>query len=325
MAVVKDVATDPRIEYTKEAIAEGIKSMLSVGLMIRNEPIGALSVYIDRHRLFAEEQIQIFKGIANEAAAVIERARLYEEYIENQLIEQELSIAAEVQVNLMPREKPQFPGIELAVRNIPSRIIGGDFYDFIPFDESHMGIVIADVSGKGIPGAILMASARATLRAYLEEPHSVKGVITKLNRVLCRDTRSEQFVSLFYGMLDIKEQTITYVNAGHNSPILLRNHEKSFLEEGGPILGFLEDAPYEERELQLLAGDVVLFYTDGITEAEREGEYFGVRRLLKLVRADMSKSPEEMVEKVLEEVAKFSSNAPQVDDKTIIILKRESI
>ncbi|MGB9595894.1 MAG: PP2C family protein-serine/threonine phosphatase, partial [Candidatus Poribacteria bacterium] len=186
VAIVYDAPTDPRFEYTEHAIKEGIKSMLIVGLIIQGKPIGALSVYTDRHYIFSKEQIQIFKGIANEAASVIEKAILYEERIERQRIEQELSAAAKIQENLMPRTIPKISGFQISAKNIPSQLVGGDFYDFIPFGQSHLGMVIADVSGKGIPGAILMASARASLRAYLEDPHSVKDVITKLNRVLCR-------------------------------------------------------------------------------------------------------------------------------------------
>jgi sigma-B regulation protein RsbU (phosphoserine phosphatase) len=290
--------------------------------MIRNEPIGALSVYTDRHHLFTRDQIRIFKGIANEAAAVIERATLYKTHMEGQRVEQELATAAKIQANLMPQENPQLPSYKVAARNIPSRVVGGDFYDFILFDESHVGIVIADVSGKGIPGAILMASARASLRAYLEDPHSVGGVVTRLNRVLCRDTQLEQFVSLFYGMLDIPERTFTYTNAGHNPPVLLRDNERILLHEGGAILGVLQDSPYEERKTQLLRGDLVLFYTDGITEAERNDKCFGEERLLKLVQTNMSKDPDRIVEEVLQKVAEFSNESPQSDDRTIIVLKK---
>lgn len=323
VAIVDDIATDPRFEYTEQGAVEGIKSMLSVGLMIRGDAIGALSVYTARRRAFTEEQIQIFKGIANEVAAVIERALLYEECIENQRMDQELATAASIQANLMPQENPKLAGYQIAAENIPSRMVGGDFYDFISFDESHLGIIIADVSGKGIPGAILMASARASLRAYLEEPHGVGSAITKLNEVLCRDTRPDQFVSLFYGILDVEDETFTYVNAGHNPPILFRGHEKTEMQEGGPILGVLQDAQYPQEKIQILPGDVVLFYTDGITEAARDNDYFGVERLMELVEKDMSASPEDMVKYVLETVSEFSNNSPQSDDRTIIVLKKE--
>jgi len=325
VAAVRDVASDPRFEYTEEAVKEGIKSMLSVGLMLRGEPIGALSVYTDRHCTFTSDQIRIFKGIANEAAIVVERAKLYEESMENQRIERELATAAEIQANLMPRENPKLRGYEIAARTLPSHMIGGDFYDFIPFDESHLGIVIGDVSGKGIPGAILMASARASLRAYLEDPHTVKEVITRLNRVLHRDTQSDQFVSLFYGMLDAQEATLTYTNAGHNAPILLREHERILLKEGGSILGILEEASYGEGKIQLLPSDVVIFYTDGITEAERGDESFGEERLTELVRTNTYESPGELLERVLGEVARFSDSPPQSDDRTIIVLKKAAL
>ncbi|MFC1712237.1 SpoIIE family protein phosphatase [Candidatus Poribacteria bacterium] len=323
VAIVDDVAEDPRLEYIEEAVAEGIVSMLSVGLVIRGETVGTLSVYTAQRHAFGRDQIRIFKGIANEASAVIERALLYEECIESQRMEQELDTAASIQTNLMPQEYPRLPGYQIAARNIPSRMVGGDFYDFITFDESHMGMVIADVSGKGIPGAILMASARASLRAYLEEPHSVESVITRLNNVLCRDTQPDQFVSLFYGMLDIEEEIFTYVNAGHNPPILFRDHEKILMEEGGPILGVLQDASYQVEEVKLLAGDVLLLYTDGITEAERGGEYFEVERLMELVEADMSRVPEELLDNILEVVSEFGSDSRQTDDRTLIVLKKE--
>ncbi len=323
VAIVDDVAAEPRLEYTEAAVAEGIKSMLSFGLIIRGETIGALSVYTAQRHTFSRDQIRIFKGIANEASAVIERAFLYEECIENQRMEQELDTAASIQTNLMPQENPKMVGYQIAAKNIPSRMVGGDFYDFIPFDESHLGIVIADVSGKGIPGAILMASVRASLRAYLEEPHSVEAVITRLNNVLCRDTRSDQFVSLFYGMLDVEEEVFTYVNAGHNPPILFRDHEKIQMEEGGPVLGVIQDASYRKAEVQLLAEDVLLFYTDGITEAERGGEYFGVERLMELVEANISSGTEELMNNILEVVSKFGSDSQQTDDRTLIVLKKD--
>lgn len=320
--MVDDVVTDPRFEYTEEAIREGIKSMLSVGLMVRDKPIGALSIYTAHHRVFTRDQIRIFKGIANEAAAVIERAKLYEERIEKQRIEQELNTAAEIQSNLMPTVNPSLAGFELAARSIPSRTIGGDFYDFISFDESHLGIVIADVSGKGIPGAILMASARASLRAYLEDPHEIKDVIAKLNRILCRDTRKEQFVSLFYGMIDTQDGTITYVNAGHNAPILLRDHDYISLREGGLVLGVLEDASYEAGKIQIAEGNILLFYTDGITETVRDSEYFGRERLLELLRNNINKHPAEILESIFNGITEFSVNSPQSDDRTVVVLKK---
>jgi len=320
--MVDDVATDPRFEYTEAAIREGIKSMLSVGLIARDKQIGALSIYTSHRRAFTKDQVRIFKGIANEAAAVIERAKLYEEQIENQRTEQELATAAKIQSNLMPAENPSLAGFELAARNVPSRTVGGDFYDFIFFDEFHLGIVIADVSGKGIPGAILMASARASLRAYLEDPHEIKDIIARLNRVLFRDTQKEQFVSLFYGMVDTQDCTITYVNAGHNIPVLLRDHDHILLHEGGLVLGVMENASYDEGMIQIAEGDLLLLYTDGITEAARGDEYFGEERLMKLLQSNIQKHPAEILESIFNRIAEFSGNSPQSDDRTVVVLKK---
>ena len=322
VAVVDAIAADPRFEYTESAAREGLKSMLSVGLTIQGKTIGALSIYTAQNHVFTRDQIQVFKGIANEAAAVIERAELHEERLENQRMEQELAMAAKIQNNLMPYEDPVIPGYEIAAKNVPSRVIGGDFYDFVLFDESHIGIVIADVSGKGIPAAILMASARASLRAYLKDPHCVGEVMTELNHVLCRDTRSEQFVTLFNGMLDIEDGTMAYVNAGHNAPILIRDHECISLDKGGPILGILDSASYEEGAVHVSEGDILLFYTDGITEAERNGRHFGERRLLQLIRSNVRKHTAELLETIFGSVAEFSGNVPQSDDRTAIVLQK---
>lgn len=321
VAIVYDAPTDPRFEYSKEAFNEGIKSMLIVGLLIQDKPIGGLAVYTDRHYHFSQGQIQIFKGIANEASSVIEKAILYDERVKRQQIEQELAAAAKIQANLMPQIIPKARGCQIAARNIPSKMIGGDFYDFIAFGESHLGIVIADVSGKGIPGAILMASARATLRAYLEDPHTVKDAITNLNRVLCRDTQSDQFVTLFYSILHLHEGALTYTNAGHNPPILFRGGEVFFLQKGGMILGVLPNMTYEEEKLQLKKGDIIIFYTDGITEASRGDVYFGVERLLEIVKNNMSLSAEEIMEKILVNISKFVRDSSEGDDTTIIVLK----
>jgi sigma-B regulation protein RsbU (phosphoserine phosphatase) len=321
VAIIYDVPTDPRFEYSKEASNEGIKSMLIVGLLIQDKPIGGLSVYTDRHYHFSQGQIQIFKGIANEAAAVIEKARLYEERVQRQRIEQELAAAAKIQANLMPQEIPYIRECQIAAKNIPSKMIGGDFFDFVDFGESHLGLVIADVSGKGIPGAILIASTRATLRAYLEDPHTVKEVVTNLNRVLCRDTQSDQFVTLFYGMLDISERTLTYTNAGHNPPILFRKGERIFLQEGGMILGVIPTAIYQEGILHLKKNDVIVFYTDGVTESSRNDTYFGVDRLSEIVRDNISLNAEEIMDKILKNIDSFADNRLEGDDTTIIVLK----
>lgn len=318
---VYDVATDPRFEYTEEAIEEGIKSMLSIGLLVNGKPIGALSVYTDKNQYFSKWQIQTFKGIANEAAAVIERAMLYAEHMKATQIEQELSIAAAMQARLMPQELPKIPNFEISAKNIPSRAVGGDFYDFVPIGDNHYAIAVADVSGKGIPGAILMASARASWRAYLEDPHSVSMTMSKMNHVLYRDTEPDQFVTMFYGMLDVDDKTLTYTNAGHNPAILLRNDETLILSEGGLILGAFPNSTYEERVIQLRPGDVLLLYTDGVIEAERQEEYFGLERLIEVLKSSLSQPADEIINQILNAVEQFKEQDYYNDDTTLVCIK----
>lgn len=238
-----------------------------------------------------------------------------------QRIEHELVTAAKIQSHLIPNKIPQFSSYKIAARNIPSEVVSGDFYDFIPFPDSHLGIVIGDVSGKGIPASILMASARASLRAYLEEPHTVGKIITRLNRVLYRDIEATQFITLFYGTLDIQDGTFIYTNAGHNPPLLFRNNEIISLETGNTVLGILPDTNYEEEKIQLIKGDLLLLYTDGITETESGGKSFGLEKLLEIVQTNRNESPEELVEKILNKVSRFRGSSLQNDDMTIVILR----
>jgi sigma-B regulation protein RsbU (phosphoserine phosphatase) len=319
--VISDVSTDPRFGYHAAASREGLRSMLCVGLMSRDEAIGTVHLYTSDPHDFTADEIRLIQSMANHVSAVIENAKLYEESLEKQRIEQELALAAEIQAELLPTVSPELEGVDIKAKIVPCRELSGDLYDFIKLGDLRTGLVIADVSGKGAPGAILMATTRVIVRTQAESSLTAEEVIDKVNKSLCEDTRPTEFVSMFYGVLDADTTTFTYSNAGHNPPVLFQNGERIFLENGGIPLGILENAAYAGEQIQLATGDVVLFYTDGVTEATNdEKEIFGVGRLVRIVQQNLALNPQELIDLIYEEVLKFA-DGPQSDDLTLIILK----
>lgn len=318
---ILDVRTDPRFGYHEAARKEGLRSMLCVGLMSKDKPIGTVHLYTGESHNFTEDEIRLVQSIANHATAAIENAKLYEESIEKQRIEQELALAAEIQAELLPAVNPQLDGMDIAAKSISCRELSGDFYDFIELGNQEVGLAIADVCGKGAPGAILMATTRVRLRTQVENSLKTGDIIDNVNNYLCEDTRPTEFVSMFYGVLNSETADFSYTNAGHNPPIVFQNGKTFFLEEGGVPLGIIENAVYGADQIKLASGDVLLFYTDGITEAiNEENSIFGVGRLIRIVQKNLNLDAQGLVDVIYEEVTKFSAG-PQSDDLTIIALK----
>ena len=322
---ILDVRDDPDLHYSTEALAEGIRSRLIVGLVRDNQAIGALSVFTDHPHRFRDEEVQIFQTIANQAAVAIHLARMHRERLEARRVEQELAIAAEIQTNLMPLEIPELKGFDIAARAKPCREIGGDFYDFIELPEANLGIAVGDVSGKGIPAALLMASVSSALRVQAESIYAMREAIGRVNRALCRHTHQEQFVTLFYGVLNSRERVLTYVNAGHNFPLLFRGDEVLELKTGGRPLGFFPDGTYWEETVRLRAGDLLVLYTDGFIDAQnREGEFFEEERLRMAAREHSHLDAQRILEGIEETVARFEAGTTEcIDDRTLVVLRVE--
>lgn len=319
---IVDVSRDPRLQYSEEAIAEGICSRLTVGLFRDGRAFGALSVYTDRPHEFSGDEIETFQTIANQAAVAVHLARLYQERMEIRRIEQELAIAAEIQANLMPKLAPEIEGIAIAGWTRACEEVGGDFYDFIDLPYTNVGIAIGDVSGKGIPAALLMATARTALRVQAENVYAMREVIGRVNRALCRDTRPEEFATLFYGVLDARARVLTFVNAGHNFPLLFRGDGVIPLKTGGVPVGLFPEATYKEEPVRLQAGDLLVLYTDGFTEVtDRSGEQFGEERLVQAIREHRHLDPEDLVRRLDVAVDGFECDERYCDDRTMVVLK----
>ncbi|MBI5680288.1 MAG: SpoIIE family protein phosphatase [Methanobacterium sp.] len=236
----------------------------------------------------------------------------------------ELQIARNIQKSFLPKEIPQPKNFDLDAINIPALEVGGDFYDFIPIGKEEMGLVIADVSGKGVPAALFMAFSRTVIRAKTTETQKAIDIIKNANRLITSEAESGMFVTLFYGILNCIERTFTYVNAGHNPPLIFKSKTDriKILKTEGIAIGALEEVIFEEKKIKLETGDMIIFYTDGVTEAlNNEEEQFGDKRLFKLLKENKDLSPSKMVSKIIDEVEEFSGGRTQFDDITLMVLK----
>ena len=318
---VREMARDPRVQYPGEAEREGIVSQLSVGMRHHGEPVGALRVYTAHEQEFSPLQINLLKAIAAQAAAAIESARLTEEALEAERLERQVRMAAEVQQRMLPQRAPSFPGIELASAYVPTHELGGDFYDFITLPDDNLGLVIADVSGKGVPASLIMASVRAALRAQVDNLYYLYEVMHRLNLMLHRDTRSAEFVTLFYGVIDASNGRLTYCNAGHPPPLLLRDGQVTELETDNMVLGINPEEQYEQSILDLRVGDVLLLYTDGLPDAMNfEGETFGKERVKQALQSS-SGSADVIAQNVLWHMRRFAGLTKRTDDVTMVVVR----
>ena len=237
-----------------------------------------------------------------------------------------LAVAGKIQASFLPNSIPNIPGWQLAATLEPARETSGDFYDFIPLPDGRLGILIADVADKGTGAALYMAASRTLIRTYAAEydtqPELVLGAA---NRRILTDTRADLFVSVFYGILDSTASTLTYCNVGHNPPYLLRSQndsEAQTLTRTGMALGVIEDVTWEQRTIHLGAGDLLVLYTDGITDAEnRQGVFFGEERLLQTIKVHRERSARGVQDALMAEVHKFVGDASQFDDITLMIVK----
>jgi sigma-B regulation protein RsbU (phosphoserine phosphatase) len=319
---VPDISTDARFQYKQAMLEEGIRSIFYVGLLSRGEPLGALRLYSSVVRRLDASEERLFMAVANQVAGAIENARLYQEALEKDRLEYELSLASSIQEQLLPREQPKVPGYDIFGLSVPCELIGGDFYDFIPAPSGRLGLTIADGAGKGVPGALLMAIAHTALHVHTEHITSPREILARTNKQFCARSRPSQFVTLFYGLLNPLTATFTYANAGHNAPLLLREGRWQALEADGIILGVDENASFEQRELTLEEADLLVLYTDGVTEAINAAEQlFGVERLKAVLAANAASSCEEIAHTAVRAVGDFAHGRPQHDDITLVLVK----
>jgi serine phosphatase RsbU (regulator of sigma subunit) len=338
---VQNMASDSRVRYPQESIREGIVSMLSVGMRYKGKPIGVLRVYTDREQRFSPLKIDLLKAVAAQAAAAIENARLFTEIVIAETLEKQVKLAADVQQRMIPQSPPVISGIDVASVYVPCYALGGDFFDFITLPDDNLGMAIADVSGKGVPASLTMASVRAFLRAQVDNLYYLYEAVRRINLMLCRDTKSGEFVTLFYGVLDARSLRFTYCNAGHPPGLVLRNDDVIELQSDNMVLGLSPDEPYIQSFFDFQKGDILLLYTDGLTDGMNfEQECFGRPRLIDalkrfrhLTAADAHGPPadqgaqrqevnaETITQHILWELRKFVGMAKPTDDITMIVAR----
>jgi len=294
-------------------------------MMIKSELKGVLAAHNKKHgELFSEDDQRLLAIIAAQSAQVIENARLNDQEKQLLKIQEELRLAAKIQTDLLPTAAPSLPGYDIAGKSIPAQTVGGDYFDFITIDDHRLALCLGDVSGKGLPAALLMANLQATLRSQALASPSVKECVGRANALLFQSTSAEKFVTLFYGVLDSQRHVINFCNAGHNPPfVFLSGAPPIRLTRGGIVLSALEHFPFEQQETDLAPGDLLVIYSDGITETMNpQGEQFGEERLEDVIRCHREESAAEAIENTIQDVKSFAAGANQADDITLVLVKR---
>jgi serine phosphatase RsbU (regulator of sigma subunit) len=317
-----DIATWPAID------AESPQSALCVPVRASEAVLGTMVLgRTSRERPFTAGDEKLLLGLAGQAGIALERAKLVELETRRQRLEEELAVAHRIQLTLLPSRTPVIPGWSFAATYEPARQVGGDFYDFLDhaLGARRVGLVIADVTGKGVPAALMMAYSRAVVRAESMAGHPPPDVLARANRVIMQERQSRLFLSCFYAELDLDSGLLTYANAGHDAPLWIVAADGTCreLEGSGVILGAFGDVKLEAREVRLAAGDSVVFYTDGVTEArDPEGQLFGEERLAAAVTGKQG-GADRLLESVVGAVGDFTAGADQADDLTIVVVQRD--
>jgi len=278
--------------------------------------------------IFTAGDLKLATVLASQAAVALENGRLHRQHRQEEermiRLEEEFRLARSIQGNLLPKTIPTLPGYELAGGTLPAQSVGGDYYDFIPMDEAHLALCLGDVSGKGMPAALLMAHLQATIRGQALLRSEPGQCLWHSNRLLFHSTDLERFATCFYGVLDTQEHRLCYANAGHEHPLHFRgNGRPGRLEEGGIVLGILEGAEYADTTLPIAPGDLIVVYSDGITDAsDRSGEPFGEDRLIELVNSHVNEPAPVLLEHILDGVRAHAGDEPQLDDMTLAVVRR---
>lgn len=304
-----------------------LESIVLFPLIARGEMVGALGVdQGDKNHHFSAEEMRVLNGIANQAAVAIERSRLDEQAELKKRLDYELGLARQIQTSFLPARPPQLPGYDIAAAWHAARLVGGDFYDMIPLQHQRLGLVIADVSDKGLAAALFMALTRTVIRTMAIGKPTPREALERANDVIIADAQSDMFVTAFYGILDTTDGALSYANAGHNPPLWFHHtdHTVSPLNEHGIALGILPNAEQPQAHVELLCGDVLLLYTDGVTDAlDRSGEEeFGASRLTEVLQEHGTRTAQELADEILRAVQEFANGAPQFDDMTFVVVKR---
>ena len=328
--VVTDAPSDPRFfEEVDKLSSFQTRNVICVPLRTpQGEIIGAVEA-VNRKggQDFTEADIPLFSVFGDQVAIALERNRLQKEALEKQSLEQELNLAYQIQKGFWPKEVPSYPGLDIAAMNLPAKYVGGDYYDFILLSDELFALVIADVSGKGMSAALLMASIRSMLRTQIENKRPLEETISLVNNAFAKDTPSNRFVTLIYGVIDTDKREFHFVNAGHHPPLLYESTTQdttTLATERGLILGFQENERFKSVRQRLRPGQALVLFTDGVIDAQNPSEeQFGEDRLRTLISAHGDDTAKIIIDRIYEAVREFMEDEPQFDDLTMIVVKVE--
>ena len=314
-----DVRQDPVYVNARDRT----RSEMVAPIISNDEVIGVFDLESDQFNAYSEDDLDVLMMLASQVAIIIEKVMLHEQLIEKKRLEGQLEVARQVQLELLPARDPELIGFDISAYNFPTEEVSGDYYDWVRIYDDQIGVVIADVSGKGVPAAILMAFLRASLRAATHIGYSTHISMAKVNYLLWESIERNQFVTAFYGILDAQKRTLAYSNAGHNPPLLLNADGSSrFIEKGEQPLGMFRETRYHQYYLDFQPGDVLVLYTDGATEANSPtGEEFGRERLARAVQNVYDRPAREMIASLQMEILEWTDNVGSSDDVTFFIIK----
>jgi len=336
--VVNDTRNMPDSDSKELMEVEEISCFAHIPIARTGEPpMGILSLFSKTLvGIFTEEFINLLSSLAGQLAQAVtivsemearERERLEKEQalLENARVARDMEIARQIQFSLLPSAVPKMPGVVLAGICIPAAHVGGDYYDFFLRGDQVVDIVIADVSGHSVGAALIMAETRSLLRARVYSAATAPDVLSLLNKMLYEDlTNAELFISMFYVKYNVSSQMLSFASAGHNKPLLFCRGEKACIEldAEGLILGVMKTVDFEDKSIQMLPGDILLLYTDGITEAQNPaGDFFGIGRLCEIISDKHTEPPDLIVDSIIQSVTTFRQSRPLQDDISMVVLK----
>ena len=326
--LIRDAERDPLVpQHGVPALR--VRTLAAVPMRFRNRVMGVL-VAVNRadRRPFTPNDLNLLQALADQASVSLHYALLRDELDEKRRLDHDLALARRIQASLLPRRLPTPAGAEFAAVNVPARQVGGDYYDVVDVDDHRIGLIIADVSGKGVAGALLMSVCRSVTRAAAPGCPSPAAVLRAVNRVMSPDLEGEMFVTALYMILDLSARRVTVARAGHEAPVLYRPVTRGLTRLESPGLGIgigdpaLFDEAIEDLCVPLEPGDVLVGFTDGLSEARNDqGEEFGVDRIMETVVRTSPLAAEAVVEALQERVRRFSGGRPLEDDLTIVVAR----
>jgi phosphoserine phosphatase RsbU/P len=327
--LVRDAQLDQALREHMSIVEQKVRSMLAVPLQTNDRVIGL--IYVDSPHLireFSREDLNLLTVMANIAAIRIEHARLNEIEEAEHAMAKDMEQAAQIQRGLLPSKAPDVAGMDIAGKTSACKTVGGDYYDFLPFPDGRVAMLVGDVAGKGVPASLLMSSLQARVQVLFEEPDDLARKVARLNKIICSNCPDNRFITFFMTVANPATGELVYTNAGHNPPLIVRAAAKDTpafesLGGGGMILGILPMAVYQESRVVMERGDVLVLYSDGVTEAANPADdEFGEERLAALVGSMRDQPADDIVNAIHNAVTDFSEGAPPADDITVVVARR---